>query len=71
MIKLKHATVDERNAAFNVVYRRLDGLIGHLPFFQDQARAKLRSPEGRQEVLDGIDEALDAVEKVRAAAIRP
>ncbi len=65
MIRLATASVAERNAAFNVVFRRLENLIGELPFFQSQARAKLESPEGRAEVLAAVDEALDAAEKVR------
>ena len=67
MKKLAQASVAARNAAFNVVFARLEKLIGELPFFQSQARAKLESPEGRSEVLAAVDEALAAAEKADAA----
>ena len=67
-MKLATASVAARNAAFNVVFRRLENLIGELPFFQSQARAKLESPQGRAEVLAGVDEALEAAAKADNAA---
>ena len=41
-MKLAQASTAERNAAFDVILRKLEGLIGQLPFFQNQARAKVR-----------------------------
>ena len=65
-MKLRDATIAEKNAAFDAVYKRLEEDITKMPFFyQGTVRSKLESPEGRAEVLYIIDLALDAAEAVR------
>ncbi len=62
------ASPAERDAAFDVVYKRAEKLIDDwIPWlFQSQARNELNSPKGRKTVLEVIDEALDAADAVRA-----
>ncbi len=76
-MRLKHATVDERNAAVRVVHDDIAGMIdlwmgsGMASMFRNQAKQKLESPEGKQVLLKIVDDALDAAEKVRNAVPPP
>ncbi len=66
---LKSATVAERNAAFDAVHKVIVHALqdDRIPYFvKSMATEKLESPEGRALVLDTIDAALTAAEKVRA-----
>jgi antibiotic biosynthesis monooxygenase (ABM) superfamily enzyme len=63
---LRHATVDEQNAAYNELHRQLVPLIAQLPgFIQGQATQHLNSPEGVKQVIRIINAVLDAAEAVR------
>ena len=58
--------VDELNAAFDAVYPRILALTDLVPWpLHDKAREKLLSPEGKRQVVDMVDAALDAAEIVR------
>ncbi len=61
------ATTEERNAAFDAVYRELVHGIPQLPWMaQGAARTFLESPNGKVRVLEIVDVALDAAEAVEA-----
>ena len=70
-MKLHLATVAERNAAVRAVHDDVVRMIdlwmgsGMAAMFRNQAKQKLESPEGKQVLLDIVDDALDAAEKVR------
>lgn len=70
MRRLGHASREEQEAAFRVVYWDLVALIKELPgIAQGPATEKLNSVDGRARILRVLDDALAAAEKVRAAAI--
>lgn len=59
------ATTEERNAAFDAVYKELLHYVPQLPMLvQGQVKRFLESPEGKTKVLEVIDVALDAAEEV-------
>jgi len=68
-MKFREATTEEMNAAFDAVHPRLQAYIRqHAPgFFQGQLLAGLETREARAAILDTIDAALDAAERVREA----
>ena len=63
------ASVDEINAAFDVLEVILHKLVKQVPWpFADKAMAALESPDGRRTALDGTRRMLTAAELVRASA---
>jgi len=68
-MKFREATVEEMNAAFDAVHPLLVRYINdHAPgFFRGQLLAGLESHEAKAAILDTIDAALDAAERVREA----
>ncbi len=67
LLRLSTASPAEQTAAFNVVYWDLVELIKDLPgVAQGMATNKLNSVEGRARIMQVIDDALAAAEKVRA-----
>lgn len=70
---MRHASVNERNAAFDAVFTELEkALTQWVPgFFQGQIRSKLESPDGKKAVLSVVDVALEAAEAEREKAEGP
>jgi hypothetical protein len=66
---LSNASVDEKNAAYNVVHKDLQELVAQFApaFFRNQMLAKLEEPNTIRQVLKVIDDAITAADKVRAA----
>jgi hypothetical protein len=66
MALLRHATVEEQNAAYNKLHQLLVPMIMQLPgFVQGQAMAKLNSPEGVTKTIEIINAVVDEVERIR------
>ena len=63
-LKLIHASPAQQKAAFNVVYPKLVALTHQYvpPFFQWQVQQKLHDPNTQAQIMQIIDEALDAAE---------
>lgn len=65
------ATTEERNAAFDAVYKELMQYIPQLPWMvQSQVKNFLESPQGKERVLEVVDTALDAAETVEQEAAK-
>ncbi len=59
------ASTEERNAAFDAVYKELLKYVTQLPWMvQSQVRNFLEGPQGKAKVLEIVDIALDAAEAV-------